>query len=443
MYNLFLEHIVLPLGDLINKSSYIKQLKYWRRIDNYSKEELDLLQAKNLLKLLNHTIESVPYYQNLNLQNRYKDSEEWLKQFPIINKFTIRENSNYLISNKYNKNKLISYSSSGSSGIQTSVFMTKSEQSIIRGVLTHWWEWSGYKIGKPIVQTGITPNRGFLKSIKDTLFNTIYLNAFSHSQDQLKAICEKINTNPKKFFIAGYASSLNVLATYAIESNYSLYVNGIISLGDKLFDHYKKNITIAFNSSVKDTYGSNEGFMIAAQDDLDAYYILSPHVYVEILDDHGNELEDGIMGNIVVTRLDCFSMPLIRYKIGDLGIKLPKENYPEKRKYNYPLLQQVVGRETDIVVLPDNTKLVVHSFTGIFEYIKEIEQFKVIQEDISGITIEYIKSKLFNLNALEKATLELRKYIKDPKFVINFKEVTYIAPTKSGKPQIIESRIKK
>ena len=87
--------------------------------------------------------------------------------------------------------------------------------------------------------------------------------------------------------------------------------------------------------------------------------------------------------------------------------------------------------------------MVVHSFTGIFEYIPEIQQFKVIQEDLSGITIEYIKSNTFKESALEKATQELRKYISDNEFVINFKEVDYIAPTKSGKPQIIESRIKK
>ena len=181
--------------------------------------------------------------------------------------------------------------------------------------------------------------------------------------------------------------------------------------------------------------------MVAAQYDLQYYYILSPHVYVEILDDDNNPVPDGEMGNIVVTRLDCFSMPLIRYKIGDLGILLPRDEYPKQRKYAYPLLKQIVGRETDVVVLPDNSKLVVHSFTGIFEYIPEIKQFKVIQEDKEGITIEYIKSKTFTDQALQRAEEELRNYIKDANFHIKFKNVEYIAPSKSGKPQIVESRI--
>ncbi len=441
MYQSFLEKIVLPLGDLLNRSSYIKQLKYWRKVDGYSAKKLKELQTENLNRLLSHTLETVPFYKDLKTDS--EKPEERLKQFPIITKFTIRDHTDALISNAYDKETLVSYSSSGSSGVQTTVYMTKEEQSVIRGILTHWWEWSGYSVGKRIVQTGITPNRGFLKSIKDRLFNTIYLNAFSHTPEQLNDVCQKIKKNPSKFYAAGYASSLNVLAEYAIENEYDLKLNGIISLGDKLFESYKKNITKAFKANVYDTYGSNEGFMIAAQDDLKYYYILSPHVYVEILDDDGNEVPDGEMGNIVVTRLDCFSMPLIRYKIGDLGIKLPREEYPRERKYNYPLLKQVVGRETDIVLLPDTSKMVVHSFTGIFEYIPEIKQFKVIQEDRNGITIEYIKSKTFKQSAINKATEALRKYIKDHQFSINFKEVNYIAPTKSGKPQIIESRLKR
>ena len=441
MYQSFLEHIILPIGDFFNKSSYIKQLKYWRKVDTFSEDDLNLLQSDNLSNLLKYTLKNVPLYNKLVVE--VDKPELGLKKFPIIDKFTIREQSDQLISKEYSKKDLISYSSSGSSGVQTTVFMTKKEQSVIRGILTHWWEWSGYRVGKPIVQTGITPNRSFLKSIKDRLFNTIYLNAFSHTQTQLEATCKKLENNNHKYFLAGYASSLSVLANYAIDNGYKIRLNGIISLGDKLFDHYKKNITHAFSSKIYDTYGSNEGFMIAAQDDLEAYYILSPHVYLEILDDQGNEVEDGKMGHIVVTRLDCYSMPLIRYKIGDLGIKLPKDKYPKHRKYNYPLLQQIVGRETDIILLPNNDKMVVHSFTGIFEYIPEIQQFKVIQEDLSGITIEYIKSNTFKESALEKATQELRKYISDNEFVLNFKEVDYIAPTKSGKPQIIESRIKK
>ena len=41
---------------------------------------------------------------------------------------------------------------------------------------------------------------------------------------------------------------------------------------------------------------------------------------VEVLDDEGKDVSPGELGNIHITHLDNYLMPLIRYKIGDLGI---------------------------------------------------------------------------------------------------------------------------
>lgn len=440
IYNKLIENIFLPIGDFINKSSYLKQLKYWRKLDSYSKVELENLQKKNLKVILEHAVTNVPKYKSVNLKGH--NPYEWLKQFPILTKDDIRNNSESLLSEKVDKKNLISYSSSGSSGVQSTVFMNKEEQSIIRAILSHWWEWSGYKLGSPIVQTGMSPERGFLKLIKDGLFKTKYITAFSLTEKQLKNLFREIN-NTNHYYLVGYASSLNIISEYALIHDYNVSFKAVISLGDKMFNHYKKNIEKAFKTKVYDTYGCNEGFLIASEKDLEYKYIMSPHVCLEILDDDYNPVLDGELGNVVVTRLDAFSMPLIRYKIGDLAIKLPKEKYPEKRLYNYPLLEKIVGRETEVVVLLDDRKLTVHSFTGIFEYFTEIKQFQVIQEKKGRITIKYIKSESFHIDVLERATSEMQKHIRDANFIIEYKEVDFIAPSKSGKPQIVESTLKK
>lgn len=434
-----LENIILPIGDLINNSTFLKELKKWRKIDNLSEKELQELQEENLKKILSHTVKTVPYYKNVSLEG--KTPYEWIKNFPILTKDILRNKNDELISKLYKKENLIPYSSSGSTGVQTTVYMNKKEQSIIRAILIHWWEWCGYEMGKPLVQTGITPSRGVLKKIKDYLFNTYYLVAFSITEKQLEELCNSLHKNTKYQFLVGYASSLNIIADYALKNSYNIKFQSVISLGDKLFTHYKKNIENTFKTKVFDTYGANEGFLIASEKDLEYKYIMSPHVYLEILDDNNMPVKDGEMGNIVVTRLDGFSMPLIRYRIGDLGIVLPQKKYPKNREYNYPLLQQIIGRETDVVLLPNNSKLIVHSFTGIFEYYPQIKQFKVIQKDKKGIIIEYIKAKDFNQDILNSITEKLQYYIQNVHFEIKYKEVSYISPSKSGKTQIIESKL--
>jgi phenylacetate-CoA ligase len=85
-------------------------------------------------------------------------------------------------------------------------------------------------------------------------------------------------------------------------------------------------------------------------------------------------------------------------------------------------------------------KLIVHSFTGIFEYFPTIKQFCVIQKDLYGIDIEYIEGENFELIVLDQLKTELLTYI-DEEFNINFIKVEEILPTKSGKPQIIISKL--
>ena len=91
-----------------------------------------------------------------------------------------------------------------------------------------------------------------------------------------------------------------------------------------MFSHYRNTIENTFNTEIFDTYGGAEGLMIAGECSEHKYHILSSHVHVEILDEFGNTVPDGELGEVTVTSLDNFLMPLIRYKIGDLAIKSKK-----------------------------------------------------------------------------------------------------------------------
>ena len=163
-------------------------------------------------------------------------------------------------------------------------------------------------------------------------------------------------------------------------------------------------------------------------------------VYLVLLDDNGNEVPPGEPGKIVVTRLDNFAMPLIRYYLGDIAIaEDPGKTCSCGR--SFPLLKQVIGRDTDIVMTRSEKYMVVHAFTGIFEHIPEIKQFQIIQKNLDGIEIEYIPDTGFNNKILADIKSKIDAALKED-FPIQFREVDFIAPTPSGKPQIIQSFLK-
>jgi len=437
-YNKVLENFILPCAGILIGETFIKDLKKIRKYDVLNETELERLQNTKLSALLEHSLKSSLYYKNLDITAQ-STPVLTLKQFPILEKKSIRQNATEMTTQ--NK-RLIERKSSGSSGFQTIVYLNKIEQSLQRAYQIHWWEWSGYKIGQPIMQTGITPNRHFVKRIKDLIFRTYYLKAFTHDEKSVLHALQWAKTK-KNVFLGGYASSLFVLSKISKKYNLGISFSGGVSWGDKLFDHYKREIKSAFSFDISETYGSSEGFLIAAQKDLPYMYIMSPHVYIEIVDDDGNDVEDGQWGNVLVTSLDAYTMPLIRYRIGDLAMKLPRSKYPEKRDMAYPLLEKVIGRDTDLVKTSSGKYMVVHSFTGIFEHYKEIEQYCIVQKELDGIEILYIPSADFKSEVLDNIKDSLIKHLQEPSFYINFIQVETIEPTASGKPQIIKSLLKK
>ncbi len=362
-----------------------------------------------------------------------------LKKFPVISKREINEFKDEILTRP--ANSLNKISSSGSSGLQSTVYLSKNEISITRAQQTRWWEWAGYKLGDSILQTGISPDRSLVKKVKDYFLKTKYVHAFALLPEEIKLILkESKKKHVKNFF--GYASSLYVFAEIAAEEGIDIKFESMLCWGDKMFESYRKKIKNVFACDVQETYGCTEGFMIASQHDLKYLYIMTPWVYLELLDENGQEVKDGEIGQVVVTSLFAKAFPLIRYKLGDLAIRLPKEKYPKNRKFAYPLLEKVIGRDTDIIKTSSNKSMIVHSFTGIFEYYPEIRQFQVTQNKLDEIQIKYIS----NQGKIDRQLNEIKnKIIQNLKedITITFKEVSEIPNSPSGKPQIIKSSLKK
>lgn len=437
MYNKLLEKAILPFADVITGRKFHSLLRQQRKIDSFSKDELSDIQLTKLKKLLLYAKENSKYYKD-RIHFNSDDIVGTIRSVPILEKNDVRNKLDEILTVR--KENLLKVMTSGSSGIQTTVYTSKLEQSYPQAIQTRWWEWAGYSFGDPLLQTGITPQRTAYKKVKDILLRTHYFHAFIHNKKEAEKalLWAQKQKNP---VLGGYSSSLYVLASYAQELGIDLKFKTAISWGDKMFDHYRAKIDEVFKVKVYESYGTSEGFMIASQKDLDYLYYMNPHIYLEIVDDNGKEVPDGEIGHVVLTNLNAYSMPLIRYKIGDIAIKLPISEYPDHKLMNYPLLKKVIGRDTDLVKTRSGKILIVHSFTKIFEFIPSVVQFSVIQNDYDGILIKIIPAKDFKDEVYDNIRNSILNNLGEP-FKIDFQIVDHIPSTRSGKPQIIVSNIK-
>lgn len=432
LYNRFVEHLILPAGDLLFHTHFMSELRRWRQFQRLSSDRISDLQRDNLAGLLAFASAKIPFYQKLQITSS-KDPLNHLSHFPIQKKGTVNTHRQELL--QPGVKGLVVEKSSGSSGVQSEVFMSRREQFNVLAIQTYLWEWSGYQLGSPLLQLGMTLKRSGIKSLKDKLLRTTYQEAFRIDEQSVSVALKQFQSN--QAFFGGYASGLYAYACLGEELGIAPTFKGVISWGDKLFDHYRHKIETVFNTKVYDIYGSTEGFVVSGECEAGNHHIMTPHVYLELLDEQGNEVCPGEIGRVVVTRLDGFSMPLIRFNLGDLAIKAdPSERCSCGKPF--PMLKKIIGRDTDIVKTRSGKFLIVHFFTGIFEHINEIRQFRVIQKKLDGITVEYIPRDHFSISALEKIRQQILDYLQEP-FQIEFIEVNDIPATASGKPQIIQS----
>ncbi len=427
---------VLSLGDKALGSSFVKKLRFWREVLSKNSTDLQNIQEEKLKIMLSHASEKSPFYKTLDV-NQDEDPYKWLKNFPILPKQTLKDKVDDFLTVS-DKSGLTAITSSGSTGAPSKVYFNSEELSSNRALQIIWWEWAGYKFGNSVLQTGVNMKRSFEKKLKDSLLNTRYIDAVSHDEDQIKDELNLLLKEPKRHFV-GYASSIFLFAKVANKYDIKgVRFDSIISIGEKLLPNFKTEIEKAFESQIFDTYGASEGFLIASQGREGKYHIMSPHLVLEILDDQGNEVKPGEMGRVVITGLDNFTLPLIRYEIGDLAIKA--EEGCDDCELQLPVLGEIVGRITEFILTPAGKYITVQTVVRLMKRFKEVDQYKVIQISEGELLIELVSARAMDVEYFDRISLEYEKVL-DEKLIINFKQVERISKAKTGKFQLIESRL--
>ena len=442
---------VMPLHHWMITSRAGKFYDVLQQTQWLSPTQIRELQERKLQRLIHHAYDHVAYYRDLFDQIGLKptDIESFvdLSKIPLLAKNDVRANLYFsLLSDSYNKNRVLKVCTSGSTGEPFVCYADQRQLEQRWAATQRSLEWTGYRFGDRQVRlwhqtVGMKWSQVIRERI-DGLFNRrLFIPAFQMSDSNIVQTIRKIEKyNP--VLLDGYAESFNLLALYSKKlSGMRSHPKGIISSAQVLPPQSRTTIEEAFHCSVFDKYGSREFSGIAYECSAhQGHHVVAENYIVEILKD-GRPALPGEMGEIVITDLNNYCMPLIRYRIGDLAIALDSTERCSCGR-GLPLIGDIEGRVQAIIINADGVYLPGTFFAHFFkDYDQLVRQYQILQEEDGLLTLKIVKAEDYDEDEFQQMLLRLRFHLGHrTTFAVDF--VSNIPMVHTGKHQGSISRLK-
>lgn len=429
----------LTLLDIAKRTHVSKWYKFYLSSLQWDRTTVINYQNNRLSQLLMHAYKKVPYYKDIfnelkiNPQNIRSLND--LSVLPVLNREIIQSRLKDLINIDKKSLDLKKASSSGTTGTPINYYFDR--DGLSAGIASGYalWSMSGWYPGQRSVHIW-----GNAASVRrwDTVGSkakTLWMNQLNvpsvllNDPENLPLLSEQIiNYNPES--IDGYPSAIFTLASYFESHSIKLKnLKRVITTAENL-QAYQKDVIEKILAPISDQYGCGEVLGIASRPATDdKYYVFEPHVIIETID-------SGIEGmkDILVTDLDNFAMPMIRYKVGDMIDEL---NPPDvDSKYAFSWFTRLMGRSSDIIKLPNGMLFhPVNIFGGtLFRKFPEIVKHKIIW---NGEIVKFV----FEISQpIDRAGLEakLRELLKLYEVLFKVEFTQKILPSPSGKYKYLE-----
>jgi phenylacetate-CoA ligase len=432
--------LLFPLHERLKGKPTFEWLRRLERTQWLPADRLRAYQADRLQALITYACERVPYYQELFSAHGLAPSTikgpDDLHQVPPMTRALLREHFDRLCARPLPR-RVQRMATGGSTGAPVTILVDMQRMGFTEGARLRAHRWFGLPPGVPEVVLWASPievrQQDRLRSLRDKLLNSRLLSAFDLGEPALKRYAAYISrVEPHKMY--GYASALYLLARYAEAVGWRppASLRAVFATAEPLFDFQRATIEAAFRCRVATEYGARDGGLIANECPARGLHIPIEGMHVEILGDRG----DGV-GEIVVTVLDSFAFPIIRYRTGDLG-SLTEDVCPCGR--TLPRLRAVEGRRTDFLVTPDGR--CVHALAIIYPLRESprLRQFRVVQDTVDHVTVMVVTEPSFS--TVDEGLLRRRigAALGDG-VAIDVMRVEEIDPTPSGKFRYVTSRV--
>lgn len=401
------------------------------------------MQVQKLQTLITHAYMNVPYYRSLfdKIGIKPKDikTRSDLSKIPITTKSHLQNlDFEEKVIKDINKSRCLNLRTSGSTGRPLDIFVTENE--ILRTktlVFLNMYLENGCQLTEKILRV-VTPSFITKKRLwfqRLGILREYFISIFDDINVQLNTF---LQTRPHA--IRGFTLGIKSLALKVKEMEIKFKPPKVIfTTAEVLNPMDRRLISSTFQADVIDYYCCNEVGIIAYEcKEHDGYHINDDNVIIEFIREDGTPCKSGEEGKIIITSLNRYTMPFIRYQIGDKGIPTDK---PCRCKRVSSLIETIIGRDNDQIILPDGNVVSSHLLLNIIIGIPGILAYQIIQKEIDSISINIVKDKDFSDDLLVNRIKKECHNVLDGKIKIEPLIVDEIPKEKTGKFKVVKSEI--
>jgi phenylacetate-CoA ligase len=255
-------------------------------------------------------------------------------------------------------------------------------------------------------------------------------NAFSFNDVYLEAVVADMQKY-KPRLIRGYLSAILLLADY-IKRNKISGINplAVSSTAETLFPEYRKKIEEIFQAPLFNQYGCGECNSIAFE--------CKEHKGMHITMEHC-VLEQDEENNFIVTNLDNYSQPFIRYKNGDKG-SISHESC--SCGVASPRITEVRGRANENIILKNGASVNGIFFANLLDQNGFINNDKMLRFQVVQNTAGMIKFKAEVKSPMpDKDEMNLRDSLMPFFHAVDISQHAFLDSGKGGKFRYIVSEL--
>lgn len=410
-----------------------------------AKQVLESIQQKNEIEFESYLNSQKKDIVNYHLKHNsfYKSFAKNVNPFdwnsiPVMTKRDLQQSLNNRLSDGFTSKNIYVNKTSGSSGTPFIFAKDKFCHALTWSNFIDRYNWYNLNLdsSKQARFYGIPLNKkGYYKErLKDVLGKRFRFSVFDLSDAQFEKNLEKFKSTSFDY-INGYTSSIVQFAKFLERKNIVLKticssLKTCIVTSEMLFEDDRAVLEKQFGCPIINEYGAAELGLIAFQNPKNEWQINSEDLFIEILDKNNNSLPFGEEGRIVITSLYNKAHPFIRYELGDIGI-LSKESTPHKL-----ILEKLIGRTSDIVILPSGKKAAGLTFYYITKNIIEdngnVKEFIIEQLTLNTFKVSYTSTKTISEEKIQVINNAFIKYLESG-LIVTYEKKNKLKRSKSGK----------